>query len=85
MVDSPFQSGGEVVGLPLIDQNKKMVLRVEAGGTFQVNIKKDGNPSSTGADYFLTSGDAVAIPGPCTPSVISITGDPNIYWTLENK
>lgn len=85
MSDSPFQSGGSVVNLPAINANKVMILRIESGGSFLVNIKKNGVPSATAADYFAVSGDAVAVPGPCTPSVLSITGDPKIYWTLEDK
>lgn len=84
-LDSPFQSGGVVKDFPIIQSRKKLIVRIEAGGSFQVNFKKQGSPSAVGADYFLTSGDALAVAGPCQPSCISITGDPKIYWTIEDK
>lgn len=83
-LDSPFQSGGAVKDFPPLGQRQVLVIRIESGGTFQVNIKKSGTPSATAADYFLNSGDPLEIPGPCIPSIISITGDPKIYWTIES-
>lgn len=83
-LDSPFQSGGALKDFPTLDQRKKLVVRIESGGTFLVNFKKNGVASATAADYFLNSGDSLEIPGPGEVSCISITGDPKIYWTKED-
>lgn len=84
-MNSPF-TAATVKDLPVIVQGFKLVLRVEKLDGVQVNVKKNGVPSATQADYFLVGGDAleIAIPGTVV-SVLTITGAPNIYWTTEPR
>lgn len=80
---SPFVAP-TVQPLPVILQGFKLILRVEKINGVQVNVKKNGTPSATEADYFLVGGDSLVVSSPGTiVSVLSVIGSPKIYWTME--
>jgi hypothetical protein len=81
--DTPFQAGGTVQNFPPVPHNKKLVVRIESGGTFKVIIKRNGTPSATAGEFFLDSGDAVELVGGYTYYVLNTVGDPLIFWAIE--
>lgn len=92
--DKPFQCGSDVIYLPPTPLKDVLIVRVESGGSFQVNIKvmsqtlpsqTEPEVSATNADIFLVSGDAYEFKQDQLKDIsqlhfIAITGNPKIYW-----
>lgn len=82
---SPFQCGGVIKQFADLDV-ARMVIRIESGGTFKVHITVNGDdPSSTRADYFLDSGEAILlecheVAKGSKVKILNITGDPKIFY-----
>ena len=88
--DTPFQTGGSIKVFPEQKLNK-LLIRIESGGTFKVHITVDGiDPSSTHANIFLDSGDAIelneryyGVSNGNQVRILSVTGDPKIFWHMH--
>lgn len=94
---SPFKCAGAVQEFPPIPKGKKLIVRLEKLLSSQVNLTIDEDPSAINADYFLTPGDSLEIPGENHISghsngqseeglrikIINILLDPFIYWRIE--
>lgn len=85
---SPFQCGGTAKTFAG-RKFKKLSIRVnDADATAKVYIKLGGTvATSTNADYFLNSGEALDIRGSQVPtgaeiSIVDASNDPLIYWSM---
>lgn len=87
-LNSPFTCGGVPVTLNAEVVHAKLTIRVDnAPANVRVVVKINGIPSLTNVDYYLLAGESITLTNEevekaSEVSVLNITGDPNIYFSI---